>query len=277
MAVFLNGKLLPKDEILQMSNSVYKITTDKNTRYNIDVKGMSPRISALVPYYKREYWEEELPKYESFKDVQCRIKVVPTYNELGRQILQATFNPVYFDPSLLDEPDLWINFVKRGKTHTYPDNTDMQYTIKFFKDDLTDEQVNVLAIMQLRLRHDKKHIMDDPNALLIATIPSELHETNDDYILNSFQVSNMVRQAHFRSKSNVDSIIGTLQPDLKDTKLGLPIYMEVTSNKMEELTTIGLFEWTVTTEKNNKGVCRWKKHIDIEPDNKKQLLRIGDD
>ena len=115
---------------------------------------------AFTPDFSLKYIEEDEVKSESFKDIQCRIDVPPSYFYLGRQTIDAKFNPVYFNPSLLDQPHLFINFIKRGVTHTYPDNAGLKYTLKFYSNDYDDSVVDVLAIVQLRLRDNKNLIMN---------------------------------------------------------------------------------------------------------------------
>ena len=57
--VFVNGKLLDREKLIDISNRTHKIGEDIKSRYNVQVLGMSPRIDTLVPYFKKEYEERE--------------------------------------------------------------------------------------------------------------------------------------------------------------------------------------------------------------------------
>lgn len=58
MALFLNGLLVNKDNILQINNDIYKINTDIQTRYDLNILNMSPKIETFIPFYKNFVYED---------------------------------------------------------------------------------------------------------------------------------------------------------------------------------------------------------------------------
>ena len=106
MAVFVNGKLVNKDDILQMTNTLYKIDTDIKSRYNIEVKNLSPKINSMIPYYKQhsniiKSTIDENTKQELSQNIVCRIDV-KEYPK-GRHIVPFQFSPIYFFPDLIND------------------------------------------------------------------------------------------------------------------------------------------------------------------------------
>ena len=53
MAVFVNGKLVQRKDILDISNNIHKVSRDIRSRYNLEVLNLSPRVDSLVPRFKR--------------------------------------------------------------------------------------------------------------------------------------------------------------------------------------------------------------------------------
>lgn len=53
MAVFVNGKLVQRKDILDISNNIHKVSRDIKSRYNLEVLNLSPRVDSLVPRFKR--------------------------------------------------------------------------------------------------------------------------------------------------------------------------------------------------------------------------------
>ena len=53
MAVFVNGKLVSRNDILDISNNIHKVSRDIKSRYNLEVLNLSPRVDSLVPRFKQ--------------------------------------------------------------------------------------------------------------------------------------------------------------------------------------------------------------------------------
>ena len=53
IAVFVNGKLVQRKDILDISNNIHKVSRDIKSRYNLEVLNLSPRVDSLVPRFKR--------------------------------------------------------------------------------------------------------------------------------------------------------------------------------------------------------------------------------
>lgn len=57
LLVFLNGKLIPKSEIMPISNTIYKITKDHQSRYDLVLYANSPLITEMKNWYtKPDSW-----------------------------------------------------------------------------------------------------------------------------------------------------------------------------------------------------------------------------
>lgn len=67
MLVFLNGMLVPKTQITNISNSLFKINTDIQTRYNLDIRNCSPLIKELKPRYTR--FNDNIDKWEKVLEI----------------------------------------------------------------------------------------------------------------------------------------------------------------------------------------------------------------
>ena len=123
MAVFVNGKLVKKDHILQMTNTLYKIDKDIKSRYNIEVKNLSPKINSMIPYYKQHYTtlEEDIDKKDLSQNIICSIDV-KEYPK-GRRKFPFYFSPIYFFPDLINDMR-YDDLVKNYKDHAITKDQD---------------------------------------------------------------------------------------------------------------------------------------------------------
>ena len=98
-AVFVDGKLLDRSQLIRISNTIYKVSEDIGTRFDLDVRSLSPRVDSLVPYYRKVVRLPNRKQRLNFH-MPSRIQVPPPVPH-NRLKLDGKFNPIYFDPELL--------------------------------------------------------------------------------------------------------------------------------------------------------------------------------
>ena len=278
MAVFINGKLVDRENIIRISNGVYKVSEDIGSRYDLEVRSLSPRVNSLVPFYKRIVKPTDSPWQYELSDIISRIEVPDDRVIHGRRReLDATFNPVYFNPELLQQPNLWINLTHTKRTHLNKDATNLKYILRLYGDDYVNEPSRLYVVLQLRLRGERAFSKTSLTPVLVGFIDGTLTDMDEDRLIASTQVKTILNCDEYRAGLNVDGIIGRLQADPKRFDAEGPIYFSLNANRFEYDTRIGLWEWSVTSEPNNKGIVYWKKHIAIEPDNKMEIVAMKGD
>jgi hypothetical protein len=276
MAVFVNGKLVDRESVMRISNGVYKISEDIGSRYDLEIKNLSPRVNSLVPFYKRMVKNSDAPWQYDLTEFISRIEI-PAKKPYGRRTLDASFNPVYFTPELLQQPDLWINLSYTKRTHLKEDSSNLRYILKLYGDDYVDEPTRLSVVLQLRLRGERVFRKISLTPVLIGFVEGIIRDRDEDFIIASTQVKTVLNCDEARAGLNVDGIIGRLQADPKRFDSDAPIYFTLSANRFEYDTRVGLWEWSITSEPNNKGVVYWRKHIAIEPDNKMDIVAMKGD
>ena len=272
MAIFVNGKLVDREDVIRVSNSIYKISRDIGSTYDLDVRSLSPRVDSLSPYYKRLESVPDIPTQESAYEYPCRIDI-PYEIPKGRKTVELKFNPVYFDPELLEQPDLWINLVHTKINHNNPDETRLRYRLKFYGDDYVDDPSDIFVVSQIRHIGDNDLDPVSRTPVLIGLIGGQIEETKEDYVIASTQVSTILQCDRYGvSQDSADGLIGRLQSNPKLFKDSSPLYYTFEANKFEKGHEVCLFEWTVSSHKNNGGTIYWRKHIWMTPENKEEIL-----
>lgn len=267
MAVFVDGKLIDKEDILQMTNTIYKIQNDIGSRYNLDVRNLSPRVNSMVPYYQQHY-HSRTPRYHfSNVDVYSRLEV--GVKQYGRRCIKPLFNPIYFYPDLIQNPDLWINLILQS--------TNVEYILKLYGNDTNDEpEEEINIVMQVRPETYRTFDKNSMTSVLAGKIPGIITNNDtfyeEDRILFSIKVS-QVLELDVKEEGSFDCIIGRMQASLTKYKDTDPLYYTLESNGFDILTEVKLFRWSISTERNNQGIITWEQDINMEPDNKKELLR----
>jgi hypothetical protein len=183
------------------------------------------------------------------------------------------FNPVYFDPELLEQPDLWINLVHTKINHINPDETRLRYRLKLFGDDYVDDPSDIFVVSQILHIGDNDLDPVSRTPVLIGLIGGQIEETKEDYVIASTQVSTILQCDRYGvSQDSADGLIGRLQSNPKLFKDSSPLYYTFEANKFEKGHEVCLFEWTVSSQKNNGGTIYWRKHIWMTPENKEEIL-----
>ena len=276
MAVFVNGKLVDRDDIIRMSNGVYKISKDIGSRYDLEVRNLSPRVNSLVPFYQRTFQNQEQPWQMSVSDFMSRIEV-PAKVPFGRRSVKPMFNPVYFGPELLQQPTLWINLLHTRTTHKKEEAWNLKYILKWYGDDYVVDPSDLYVILQLRLRGVRDFRKTSLTPVLIGKLNGILTETQDDRLIASTQVQTVLNCDKYGADFNIDGIIGRLQADPTIFHAEDPLYFTLDSNRFEYDTVVGVLEWTITSEANNKGHVYWRQHLAFEPDNKAEIIAMKGD
>ena len=282
MAVFVNGELIPRDKIIEMSNNVYKIKEDIHMRYNLDVRNMSPRIASLVPFYKKAAYNIEAPRQVWFHDLVSTI-TVGNITPKGRKFFNTLLNPVYFDPSILENPNLWISLIHIGKEHSKSKKhfPNLDYSVSFYENDYKEdnETTNLQIIVELREKaNEGSKEAQSYTSILLGEVPSTLTEIDDDYCIASTQIKNILsidtynRTRYPDQYGNInralDGIVGRLQVPMFRKPLPEPIiYYDLTSNMFTTEDKVGVLEWVISTGRDGTGERLWVKHIDLEPSN----------
>lgn len=265
MAIFVDGKLVDKEDIIQMSNTLYKVNKDIRSRYNVEVRNLSPRIKSMVPYYKQHYIKQEEPIETISKNIFCRIEI-KEYPK-GRKSFKPQFNPVYFFSDLIDSPDLYINLILRKSS--------VNYDLKMYGDDFVDDPTDLNVIMQLRLKTEREYTITSKTASIVGEVKGHIESNKEDKILVSIPVRTVLEMDTSREYDAVDGIIGRLQGDITMFDSKNPIYYTFTADEFDVFTEVFLFRWTVSTEKDSQGHILWEQDINMEPENKWEILEEG--
>lgn len=268
MAVFLNGRLIDEENILQMSNTVYKLVDSENrtisSRYNLDVKNLSPRISSLVPFYKQHCKFEKIPPNQEYYNILCRIEV-PKAIPKGRKTFKPQFSPIYFNPNLIINPNLWINLIIK--------KSDVNYDLKMYGDDFEEEPTDINVIMQLRLQTYRKFIINSNTSSIVGVIPGHVISSTEDRFVMSIQVKTIIEMDTTRNGMAVDGIIGRLQANIRKYGKKTPLYYTFTSEGFNKFAEVSLFRWSISTEEYEEGNILWHQDFDFDPENKWELVR----
>jgi len=277
MAVFLNGKLVPRKDITKMTNNIYKFNRDVGERYNLEVRNMSPRIDSIVPFYKRANTEEDVPKQIVSRDFSGTV-LVPNLTPYNRKHITPLLNPIIFDPSILDHPEWWISLIHRSHTHTPESDKDVNYTLKFFRDDYISyaESVDVTIELRVSSSHDNLTKQSDSSFLLVK-LPVTITQRDKDYCYSTMRVENLTKAVTgdiHHQKLAIDGILGRFNISGIRTKENeeCVLYYELQANKFDAgADKVGIFEWVVSTERDGTGIIQWVQHMDIQPTNSESI------
>ena len=276
MAVFINGKLIPRSNIIHESNNVYKISKDIKTRYNLDIRNMSPRISSLVPFYKRnvprvldyniQQWTTEIP---------CKI-FVPSDNydkAKHRYRIEDICNPIFIQyPLLTTHQDYYLTLVHHGYSEN---NNPISYTLKFFQDDYIKYNSEVKVLTELRYRTEgyEEEYELSPTRILMGMLPKVMGNTSEDIPLFSIQIKNIIENDTYRNDKHKDinglKFYFEILPTQKDRRQY--IYYELISSNYEINNYVGVFDIVISSEKNGNGIVHYRKRINLLPMNRKEI------
>lgn len=255
MAVFVNGKLLPRDNITDMSNNIHKVNRNIKSRYNLQILNMSPKIKSLVPFYKKNYSAKEPPKQYKYQEFSCILEVPTNKIPHNRYKIDGVVNPLYLE-GVLDHPEWYISLIHHGSSDY---KVRVSYKLKFFNNDYDDNPSKVNVLTQLSYP-TKEQELDSNTCLLLGVIPEEIKDLYVDYSMFTLQIKTIM-EMDTEHREPPDGILCMLQIDKPKYGYKPYIYYELTSNDYEVDNKIGIFEWVVSDEPDGKGHVYYRKTI----------------
>lgn len=272
---FLNGRLVHRDNIIKMSNNIYKISKDLKSRYNIEAFSMSPKIDELIPFYKKAGRKNTIPQQYTYKEMEVMFYVPrdnATTEPHGRKILEPlTANILTVPHHVLPNHDNWyITLIHHGVDEgEFFEERSLSYNIEFYRDDYSTQPEPVNIIGQIRLQGNfEPDIPNSPTAMLIGTIPQKISTCISDTVLCTVQAKTIYDADTYNHGKDIDGVLVRLEIEPFDKKHERPrIYYEMEATEYEKDNYVNVFEWIVSEEANGKGQEYYRKVINMFPDN----------
>ena len=270
MAVFINGKLIAKNNITDMTNNIHKINTDINTRFDLQVLNMSPEISSLVPYYKARYIENgtSRPKRNVKHEVYCRVDVGGYLSKKNRYYINELMN--HFIPvDILDKyQDCYLSFVHKA-------TDSISYTLKLYKDDYekTPSEIN-LALM---LRYKGNNEEDDEDSLttiLFGKIGPVVTNRPSDYAMFTANVSAIYDADYYRRKilsRPLDGLLCRFEGEPQTNTHKSTVYYELEATNYIKFNYIPVYEWIISREADGNGEILYRQSVNFLPFNTDEI------
>lgn len=271
---FVNGRLVHRDNIIKMSNNVYKISKDIQSRYNLEAFSMSPKISELIPFYKKAGRKNTIPDQYIYKEMEVMF-TVPRDNygqkHNRKKLKPVTFNIITVPHYVLpNHKDWYITLVQHGvdEGEFYPDRQ-ISYSAEFFRDDYINISEDINVIGQIRLQGNfEEHTPDSPTALLLGTIPKRVTTCISDTVIFSVKAQTIYDADTTNHNKDIDGVLVRfeIEPFLKKHERP-SIYYEMECTEYEKDNYINVFELLVTDQADGEGQEYYKKVINMFPDN----------
>jgi hypothetical protein len=269
-ATFVNGKLVSKDKILDISSTIHKISTDIKTRNDLQVLNMSPRLNFFVPYLKMGYTKKKVATNEFLYEFPCTLKVYyPDVYHERYYINPNILNPVEYQPMIPDNLDYYITLLHHGLNDSDKKNG-VAYTINYFRDNYKTEAEAVKVIAQLRLKgNEEEFFPDSPTAVLLGTIGPTMTSNYYDKPLLTIQASTIFNAdtTYNGMKDSIDGIMCRMEinPISKDNYHR--VFYELNTTYYERDTEVGIFEWVISDKPEGMGNVYYRKTIYMHPCN----------
>lgn len=269
-AVFLNGKLVSKDDIIDMSSTVHKIGRDLKSRYDLQVLNMSPSISYLTPLLRTFHTKSYDKTY--VREIMSSVHVgKPPILKPRYYVNPDILNPVEWHHLVPDNMEWYISLIHHGTTKAEK-KKDLKYTLKFFRDLYADDPEPVKVIGQIRLKGNTEQFYPEhPTQTLIGTLPSTLTNVVNDVCLMSIKAKTIYdADSEFTQKitsirdggvavqvpkyeNSIDGIMGRLEINEQHIDDWHRLYYELTTDNYERDIEVEVLEWRISSEKNGKG------------------------
>lgn len=268
MGVFVNGKLVDRDNIIDMSNNIHKISKDIKSRYNLEVKSFSPLINSLVPFYKKNSHKIDIPKQYKYHEFPCIINVpYPNKKHNRKQLFDTELDPIVLNG--LDQNN-WITLIHHGYQDAQDLDTVLRYDLYFYRDDYEPNPENINVLSQIRKSGNFNQFtwyIDSNSIVLLGKVNSHLTASLVDEPLMSIKIKTIIDQDSTQNTGIIDGVICRFGV-LSNTKESYnPIYYTLETNAYEKDNLVGVFEWVISTEQNAKGKIIYRKTVYLEPDN----------
>ena len=269
-AIFMNGKLLSRDLITDMSSTIHKINKDIKTRYNLEVLNMAPRISYITPYLLAAHKRQEV------KDVvwELACKLTVPYDEFYKPryyIEPDIFNPVEWKPLFPHNLNWYISLVHHGLNEAEKDyQQNLEYTLTFYKDEYTRNPESVMVVGQARLKGNIEEFHPDSESnTLIGILPYKLTQNDKDRVLFSIQAATIIENdldvSYLDYKDSIDGVMCRLEIQDEKKDKWYRVYYELYCNNYERDTEIEILEWVISSEPNGEGDVWYRKTIPFIP------------
>lgn len=266
LAIFVNGKLVDRENIIHMSNNMYKINKDIKSRYDLQVKCLSPKINELIPFYKTHSNMMTKPKQYQYQEFPCSCFIKGYDIPHGRYILDADLDPITIHDLLMIHKEYYISLVHHGVSE-FSDKS-IRYTINFYRDDFYPEPEQVSVIGQIKSINDyHEYVSDSPTALLIGKLPATMSQVLTDQVLMSTKIENIYISDTDNHDEDISGIICRLK--ILDNKLNIkyPIYYTLETTDYELNNYVNILEWVISTKKDGNGEIIYRKTINCFPYN----------
>lgn len=293
-AVFLNGKLVSKQNILDYSSRIHKLI-NVNSRYDLQVMNMSPQISYLTPFFQMPH-KKNLNKtciWEFFSKLRVPYPKVyhPRY-----YVYPDWLTPVEWKP-VINNTNFYLNLLHHGVQESEK-HKDLHYTIRFFRDPWESEPEPVKVLAQVRLKGNTEQFYSDHTyQTLIGTLPTSLtqdtsktarldapgfpnglnramyYDDNKSYpkwnCLFSIQVQNILNADRTYSQAkygySIDGIMARLEINNQQIDHYNRLYYELDADNYERDAEIEILEWTISSGPNNTGNVWYRKMLRFFP------------
>jgi hypothetical protein len=292
MATFINGQLIPRDKILHISNNIYKVKEDIQSRHDLQVLNMSNRINSLVPFYKQC---KEYPFFSSTllyngkiidnfnpRYIECSFPVevkVPALTTYGRQHMTIYQNPVYFDPKfLLECKNYYISFI-----HKSTQSESLKYTLDFYPDDTSSTPEEMYVKLELHIKTPFEEELEESRTnILFVTLPATITEINEDYCYASLQIKQIINLDIWNNRflDMCDGIILRIEPGKTFMNDPSQVYFNLWSNGFEdfEKEQITIFEYRISDSYDGKGNIKYSKYLTFNPEESvKNAIKLAND
>lgn len=267
MVVYVNGKLVPQEYITQMSNSLFKVSKDIQSRYNLEVRSLSPRVNELVPYFKTHANIPDIPTQYQYQEFPCYCFISGYENPHGRYILDADLDPITIHDLLMTHKDWYISLLHHG-VKEYAKDSYMRYTLNFYRDDYYPEPEEVRVIGQIRGIHDDHDFVEDsPTALLIGKLSPSMGQVLNDQVLMSVKINDIYNADTSNHNQDVSGILCRLVNIKNDFNDPHPVYYTLETSSYELNNYDYILEWVISTKANGKGEVIYRKTINCFPYN----------
>lgn len=268
-ALFVNGKLQPSDYITDISNSIHKINTDIQSRYDVQALNMSTKIRALVPFYHKMYTRENDNIQQSYSnDMQSVINVNNDNIIANRNSLYETFQP-YFDGNI--DQSTYITLVQCV--------TESGYTLNFYQDQYEVHSPAIPSIMcqVIHTGENIENIRDSSNSVLMGQLPATIYES-DNITTEKVLFSISIKAIVIADNSSNDEVktVGfkfKINPQLTNEDF-VPIWYDLSINSYPSTGEhwINIFKFIVSSQPNGKGEILYTKNIKFYPTNNITVL-----
>lgn len=288
MATFINGKLVPRDKILHISNNIYKIKEDIKSRHNLQILNMSNRINSMVPFYKQstsfpftstllyngEIVDNFHPRYtEKNFNISITVPALVTY---GRQHLYMYHNPIFFDPNyLLEKKDYYISFI-----HSASHN--LLYELNFYNNDTDPNKSSVNVTLELHIKTPFEDTLEESRSTILLTkLPATVTNAGNEYVYACLQIKQLINLDIWNNRflEMCDGVTIRIEPERTYQDQPSEVYFDMTASNFEdyEKEQITVFEVRVSDNYDGMGQVLYSKFITFNPEeSNKADIRAAD-